>query len=271
MPYHFLDRPQRAKNNLFYQPSDIVPPNTKNRVRSATKPPFTAKLPVPSGHLLPRAPDPDDGSSYAKPWATARPSPWLTGMFFTLIIIIFARAGYLAYKARIQSAAFGPRPSAQQTSKKARPPAKFPTRGASHDHDAVASGAPAWNFCLNKRREAPPPALDLEALKPHGGVRRGWRDFFLLAVPETGNAFILVCSKGQGWERQEERRRKTYSAGALPSLTAKGLLESVSLAVRGRGRESLVSRGLSEKGGRSVLPVAAEDKDGDYVEAWQIF
>ncbi|KAL8959583.1 MAG: hypothetical protein Q9193_003582 [Seirophora villosa] len=281
MPYHLLERPQQAKHILF-QPSDIVPPSTRNRVRrSVTKPFFTAEAPAPLRHLIPRAPHQDAGS-LAKATATAPTSPWLTGMLlFALVIIICARACYLAYSARIESAAFfGPR-SSEKKSEKARSPAKLPARHGCHD--AVEPGAPARSFGLNKRRKAPLPSLDLEALKPHQGVKTGWNDSLPLAVPGTGNVFMPACSTSSDGEDRKSATRESlhtwssgraYSASTGVSLTTEGLPGRASTTVRGwmRGlRESLVNRMLGDGVGESVLPIAVKDRDGDCVDLWQIF
>ncbi|KAL9054462.1 MAG: hypothetical protein Q9206_003524 [Seirophora lacunosa] len=281
MPYHLLERPQQTKNILF-QPSDIIPPSTRNRVRrSATEPSFTADSPAPSRHLLTRAPHQDAGS-LAKATATAPTSPRLIGMLlFALVIIIFARACYIAYTARIESAAsFGPRPPSRQ-SKKGLSRAKFPARRDSHDHEGLRLGVPAQSFGLNKRQKAPPPSLDLEAMKPQHGVKGEWRDLFPLAVPGTENVFMPARSTSRDGEDRKSAREslnisrsgRPYSAGNVASLTAEGLLERASTGVRGwmRGsRESLVSSMLGYEGGRSVLPDAVKDRDGDCVDAWQI-
>ncbi|KAL8936158.1 MAG: hypothetical protein Q9216_005077 [Gyalolechia sp. 2 TL-2023] len=283
MPYHLLDRPQQAKNILFRY-SDMASRDTRNRVRrSATKIPYVAELPVSSHDLIQRAARPHP---FASTKSAPPTSPWLTVMLAILSVMVFASALYLGYT-RHRSAIFSRRISRKD--KEIMSPAEFAAFYDRRHHSALGWRAPSGSFGLNKRRKPPPPSLDLEALKPQKGTKRGFWDSLPSIVPGRGNAFTPSYSKkedegnsksaggsgngsgsGSAWSSSS-----AYSAGAGAKLIAEMVPERLSSAMKGSmwgSQESLVSRivGDEEEGG--VLPVIEDTEDdmsllGKYFEA----
>ncbi|KAL8943573.1 MAG: hypothetical protein Q9211_000927 [Gyalolechia sp. 1 TL-2023] len=270
MPYHLLERPQKTKDILF-QTSEVEHYDTRNRLRrSATRAPFIAAQTASSGHLVARVPPPHPISASR---STPRTSPWLTVILPLFVIVVLACAIYLAYT-RIQSAIFGPRHS--RNHKKLMSPAGFAASRGTHDHDNLGRGASNRSFGLNKRRKPPPPSLDLEALKPQKGIKRGWWDSMPSIVPGRGNASTPSYPKsrddgdsksaggsgsgsGSAWTSGS-----AYSAGAGARLIAEMVPEGLNSAVKDSiwgSRESLLSRILGDRDDESVLPVAADRED----------
>ncbi|KAL9002125.1 MAG: hypothetical protein Q9188_004927 [Gyalolechia gomerana] len=209
MPYHLLERPQKAKDILF-RPPEIVPYDTRDRVRrSATKTPFIAELPASSRHLIPRVPPPRAISSTK---SAPRTSPWLTVILSMLVIVVLACTLYLLYT-RIQEAIFGPRHSPRK-SKELMSPAESAASRGNHDLDTLGVGTPSRSFGLNKRRKPPPPSLDLEALKPLKGTKRGWWDSLPSIVPGRGNAFTPSYSKSRDGEDSNRAERSDSGSGS---------------------------------------------------------
>lgn len=154
-------------------------------------------------------------------------------------------------------------------------PAEFAASRGNHDLDTLGVGAPSRSFGLNKRRKPPPPSLDLEALKPRKGTKRGWWNSLPSIVPGRGNAFAPSYSKSRDVEDNNGAEGSgsgsgsvwtsgsAYSAGAGARLIAEMVPEGVSAAVDSSvwgSRESLVSRMLGDGEEESGLPIS-EDRE----------
>ncbi|KAL8922312.1 MAG: hypothetical protein Q9208_005282 [Pyrenodesmia sp. 3 TL-2023] len=268
MPYHLLERPEQAKHVLFHN-ADGLAPAAHDTAKSVTQrhPPSVVELPAST--RIPRGSPPHaTHSSRRSPSASAGLSIILCGLITVLIIW----ALYLLYT------------RLHRRSRPRRSPhhRKFVSPATSTDLRDDRPRAPdrPWHvrglsFGASRRRKPPPPSLDLEALKPAKGQRKGLWASLPVAVQGKGSAGEPSSSnrKGNAADGAEGSSSTSawssssaYSAGAGARLIAQMVPERVRSAIGssawGSG-ESLVERMLGEEDGKDELPVAEEREDGE--------
>ncbi len=276
MPYHLLERTQQAKNILFHNADDL-PHDTRNRLRRAVTQqqpsPFVTEIPASTRYQsIPRVSPPrrTHGGKHA-PRASAGLSIVLCGIIIVTVFVICAL--YLLY-ARLQRRRAGPRRSSR-LGKLITSPIESPT--TSRDNRPRPGMDRAWHirglsFGGSRRRKAPPPSLDLEALKPARGSRKGGG--FWASLPEAvqgmGSAGTLVSAarksvgvdSGEGGSGSSSSgawsSSSAYSAGAGARLIAQIVPEGVRSAVAGSAwgsGDSLADGMLGVGKGGDGLPV----------------
>ncbi|KAL8748262.1 MAG: hypothetical protein Q9184_007454, partial [Pyrenodesmia sp. 2 TL-2023] len=272
MPYHLLERPQQAKNILCHNAEDL-PHDTRNRLRrggTQRPPPSIAELPASTRYQsIPRVSPPHATHSTKHP---PRASAGLSIILCGIITALVLWALYLLYT-RLQRRS-GCRCSPNH--KKVVSPA------ASTDFRDDRRRGPnsPWHirglsFGGSRRRKAPPPSLDLEALKPAKGQRKGLWASLPEAVQGKGSAGTVSSStqKRDGVDSAEGSSSTSawssssaYSAGAGASLIAQMVPERVRSAVAGSAwgsGESLVDRIRGEEEGQNGMLVTEEGEDGE--------
>ncbi|KAL8900952.1 MAG: hypothetical protein Q9207_005449, partial [Kuettlingeria erythrocarpa] len=198
MPYHLLERTQQAKNILFHNADDL-PHDTRNRLRRAVSQqqpsPFVTEIPASTRYQnIPRVSPPRRTHSVKHaPRASAGLSIILCG-----IIIVFVICALYVLYTRLQRRRAGPRRS-PRLRKIITSPLESPN--TSRDNRRRPGMDRGWHFQglsfgSSRRRKAPPPSLDLEALKPATGSRKGAG--FWASLPEAvqgmGSAGTLVSA-----------------------------------------------------------------------------
>lgn len=280
MPYHLLERTQQAKNILFHNADDL-PRDTRNRLRRAVTQqpsPFVAEIPASARYQrVPRVSPPRRTHSVKH---TPRASAGLSIILCGIVTVFVICALYLLYT-RLQRRV-GPRRS-PRLRKKITSPIESPT--TSRGNQRRSGTDRAWHirglsFGVSRRRKAPPPSLDLEALKPPRGSRKGFWASLPEAVRGKGSAGTLVSSARKsigvnGVEGSSSSSSSSsgawssssaYSAGAGARLIAQMVPEGLRSAVAGSAwgsGESLADRMLGVEEGEDGLPVAEKRADGE--------